>query len=120
MPIRKQKIDRYVKIKESCGFGSILRAKRHALGKSQSDLGDAIGVTFQQVQKYERGVNRINLPIARKIAEALGFAPAEFFGEAPEGAAGSRRHLEASGVIMTFSDEQLTAFKHFCKAIGKE
>ena len=39
--------------------GARVRARRAFLGMSQTKLGDAIGLTFQQVQKYERGANRI-------------------------------------------------------------
>lgn len=40
--------------------GARVAARRNALGKNQSELGRALGLTFQQVQKYERGVNRIS------------------------------------------------------------
>lgn len=43
-------------------IGKNLRAARHAAGLSQAALGDKIGVSFQQVQKYEKGVNRIDAP----------------------------------------------------------
>ena len=40
-------------------IGSKIRTRRHVLGMSQSDLGNRIGVTFQQIQKYEKGFNKI-------------------------------------------------------------
>jgi len=50
--------------------GSRLRARRVQLGVSQTDLADALNVTFQQIQKYERGTNRIS---ASKLFEATQF-----------------------------------------------
>jgi transcriptional regulator with XRE-family HTH domain len=52
---------------------------RKAAGMNQSDLGKAIGVTFQQVQKYERGANRISASRLHQIAEVLGQPIADFF-----------------------------------------
>jgi transcriptional regulator with XRE-family HTH domain len=52
--------------------GQKIAERRHALGLSQSDLGQAIGVTFQQVQKYERGGNRVSASRLWMIAEFLG------------------------------------------------
>ncbi|WP_156398384.1 helix-turn-helix domain-containing protein, partial [Caulobacter sp. Root1455] len=40
--------------------GKMIRARRRAIGASQHDLAPAIGVTFQQVQKYELGSNRVS------------------------------------------------------------
>jgi transcriptional regulator with XRE-family HTH domain len=45
--------------------------RRHARGLSQSALGDAIGVSFQQIQKYERGTNRVSFSTMVRICEAL-------------------------------------------------
>ena len=41
-------------------FGHRMRERRMILGMSQTELGAALGVTFQQIQKYERGVNRVS------------------------------------------------------------
>lgn len=51
--------------------GQAVRDQRLAKGLSQSDLGNAIGRTFQQVQKYERGSNRIAIGTLVRIAGAL-------------------------------------------------
>jgi len=40
--------------------GALIRTRRKALGISQSELADSLGLTFQQVQKYERGSNRVS------------------------------------------------------------
>lgn len=52
--------------------GKRIRALRMAKGMSQADLGETLGVSFQQVQKYEKGVNRVSTGRAQQIAKALG------------------------------------------------
>jgi transcriptional regulator with XRE-family HTH domain len=52
-------------------LGEKIRTRRTAAGMSQTELGEALGVTFQQVQKYEKGVNRISAVRLEQIAEAL-------------------------------------------------
>src|SRR5271169_6309877 len=58
--------------------GSRVRMRRKMLGMSQTKLGDALGLTFQQVQKYERGTNRISASRMHHIAHILQ-VPVEFF-----------------------------------------
>ena len=62
--------------------GVRVRALRKARHMSQSDLADAAGITFQQVQKYERGTNRISASKLRQIALHLGVPMSELLGEA--------------------------------------
>lgn len=62
--------------------GARVRLARKMRGQSQQALALAIGVTFQQVQKYERGANRISASMLVRIAEALGVSVAELFGPA--------------------------------------
>ena len=64
-------INRYV--------GSRVRARRVGIRLSQTKLSEAIGVTFQQVQKYENGTNRIGASNLFKIAKTLGVDVAYFF-----------------------------------------
>lgn len=51
--------------------GARIREERTAAGVTQSQLGEAIGVTFQQVQKYERGTNRISASMIVRVANTL-------------------------------------------------
>src|SRR5580700_2107294 len=51
--------------------GSRVRMRRMMLGMSQEKLGDALGLTFQQVQKYEKGTNRIGGSKFRKFSKCL-------------------------------------------------
>jgi transcriptional regulator with XRE-family HTH domain len=52
-------------------IGQRIRERRRALGRSQQDLAEALGVSFQQVQKYERGANRISFSRLVEVAGAL-------------------------------------------------
>jgi transcriptional regulator with XRE-family HTH domain len=61
--------------------GARVRHRRMALGLSQSDLGNVLGITFQQVQKYEKGTNRISASRLQRIAEALQVKAPFFFEE---------------------------------------
>lgn len=58
--------------------GARLRERRVALGVSQERLGESLGLTFQQIQKYEKGVNRIGASRLFQIARILD-APVQFF-----------------------------------------
>jgi len=60
--------------------GSRVRMRRMMLGMSQEKLGDALGLTFQQVQKYEKGTNRIGASRLQQISEILQ-VPVSFFFE---------------------------------------
>jgi len=59
--------------------GSRIRLRRMLIGLSQEKLGDALGLTFQQVQKYEKGANRIGSSRLYKIAHLLGVSIQFFF-----------------------------------------
>ncbi|MBB3445264.1 MULTISPECIES: helix-turn-helix domain-containing protein [unclassified Rhizobium] len=59
--------------------GMRMRRRRQLLGMSQERLAEQIGVTFQQVQKYEKGINRIGASRLQRIAEVLRTSPAFFF-----------------------------------------
>ncbi len=68
-------IDRHV--------GSRVRMRRVMLGMTQEKLGEALGLTFQQVQKYEKGTNRIGASKLQQISRTLDVPPAFFFEGAP-------------------------------------
>lgn len=58
-------------------LGAVIREKRVLLGLSQEVLGQRIGVTFQQIQKYEKGKNQVTFPRLVELAGALGTTAAE-------------------------------------------
>ncbi len=72
--------------------GSKIRMRRNTLGMSQGELGTAIGVSFQQVQKYEKGVNRIGAGRLQQIAKILQVPVSWFF----EGQPSARRGAPAA------------------------
>ena len=64
--------------------GSRVRMQRMMLGMSQEKLGDALGLTFQQVQKYEKGTNRIGASRVQQISQILQVPVAFLFEGAPD------------------------------------
>ncbi|WP_244613993.1 helix-turn-helix domain-containing protein [Bartonella kosoyi] len=58
--------------------GKKIRLKRKMLGMSQKTLGDALGVSFQQIQKYEKGLNRVSAGRLKEISDILK-VPVSFF-----------------------------------------
>jgi len=80
-------IDRHV--------GARVRMRRLMVGLSQTKLGEALDVTFQQIQKYEKGANRIGASRLQQLARVLDVTPAFFFEGAPRG------ETPASGVAET-------------------
>ncbi len=69
--------------------GARLRVCRTLLGMSQTDLGDALGLTFQQVQKYERGMNRISASRLFDLSRVLDVPLEYFFDDMPREVAAS-------------------------------
>ena len=69
--------------------GARLRLRRSLMEMSQSELGEKLGVTFQQVQKYEKGTNRVGASRLQNIASILNVPVSFFFEDAPDGSAAS-------------------------------
>lgn len=67
--------------------GSRIRLRRTLLGMSQERLGEALGLTFQQVQKYERGVNRVGASRLFDLSRVLDVPISFFFDDLPEASA---------------------------------
>src|ERR1051325_8811565 len=61
--------------------GARIRLLRKVRGLSQQALAEAAGVTFQQIQKYERGANRVSASMLSRVADPLEAPVAEMFGE---------------------------------------
>jgi len=77
-------IDKHVRARRAdnrdAEVGRRVRSRRLECRLSQTELADRIGVTFQQVQKYEKGVNRIGAGRLQRISEALEVPISFFFG----------------------------------------
>ena len=65
--------------------GSRIAMRRAAMGLSQTALGELLGVSFQQVQKYEQGANRVSASRLHAISGVLGAPVADFFPQKPAG-----------------------------------
>lgn len=63
--------------------GSRIRLRRTMLSMSQEKLGEALGITFQQIQKYEKGTNRVGASRLQNISSVLNVPVAFFFEDAP-------------------------------------
>jgi transcriptional regulator with XRE-family HTH domain len=85
--------------------GKRMRMRRVMLGMSQSNLGDALGLTFQQVQRYENGKNRLGASRLQRVAQILQ-VPVEFLFE---GSPQERRpnHAQSSVVSPQFVSDYL-------------
>ena len=93
--------------------GSRIRLRRTLLGMSQERLGEALGLTFQQVQKYERGVNRVGASRLFDLSRVLDVPISFFFDDLPESLATSyggnagRRGAGFSELQVGFADDAL-------------
>jgi transcriptional regulator with XRE-family HTH domain len=84
--------------------GSRIRLRRMMLGMSQGTLGTALDLTFQQVQKYEKGANRVGASRLQQISQALQVPVAFFFEGAPSvpGCAGPANEGPAHADVANF------------------
>ena len=92
--------------------GQRVRARRQVLGLSQSQLGAELGVTFQQVQKYERGTNRIGSSRLFRISRVLDVPISYFFDEYSGEVSGRAMDAvgEAGGVPRRETDALVRAY----------
>lgn len=81
--------------------GSRIRLRRNMIGLSQEKLGESLGITFQQIQKYEKGTNRVGASRLQAISEILGVPVSFFFEDVPGADNDSPRG---------FAEESSTAF----------
>jgi transcriptional regulator with XRE-family HTH domain len=80
--------------------GARIRARRVFLGMSQTKLAVALGLTFQQVQKYERGDNRVSASTLVRVGKALDISVASLVGESGTSSEGPMfRHLSTPGAF---------------------
>lgn len=99
--------------------GKRVRLRRTLLGMSQEKLGEALGLTFQQVQKYERGTNRIGSSRLYNLSQILGVPVSFFFeelhpevaeGGAPGGDASIARSVEPDQLAKRETLEMVRAY----------
>lgn len=95
-------------------IGENMRQRREALGRSQQALGAAIGVTFQQVQKYENGKNSISASRLQAIARELNTEPAALMGSERSRAA------DIASIITSTDRESLRLLRAFARLKTRE
>lgn len=98
--------------------GSRIRLRRNMLGLSQEKLGESLGITFQQIQKYEKGTNRVGASRLQAISSILGVPVAFFFEDAPgETAPGGFAESQSTDFVVDFlgSAEGLQLNRAFVK-----
>ena len=81
--------------------GNRVRIRRMLIGMSQEKLGDLLGLTFQQVQKYEKGVNRIGAGRLYEVSRILG-VPIDFFYEGVASSESGMAESESPPPVMEF------------------
>jgi transcriptional regulator with XRE-family HTH domain len=100
--------------------GARMRMQRNLLGVSQSTLAERLGITFQQVQKYERGINRVSASKLQLIARAFGVPVAYFFDNGsslqPNGRDGYLARPEKPGIDTEF----LNLVRYYLKIENRE
>ncbi len=89
--------------------GARIRLRRTLVGLSQMELGERIGLTFQQVQKYERGINRVSASMLHRITGVLDVPVSFFFDDMADG---PRRSSPAGDDRMT-RRESLELMRHY-------
>lgn len=80
--------------------GRRLKMRRMMIGMSQEKLGNELGLTFQQIQKYEKGVNRIGASRLYDVARALGVSVQYFFEDLPETGPSRGFQLDDKAAVM--------------------
>lgn len=100
--------------------GSRIRLRRTMLGMSQEKLGESLGITFQQIQKYEKGTNRVGASRLQNIAGILNVPVSFFFEDAPgdqPGSATGMAEASSSNYVVDFlsSSEGLQLNRAFVK-----
>ncbi|SER89148.1 helix-turn-helix transcriptional regulator [Rhizobium sp. NFR03] len=102
--------------------GSRIRLRRTMLGMSQEKLGEALGITFQQIQKYEKGTNRVGASRLQNISAILNVPVSFFFEDAPGdsgsgGGASGMAEASSSNYVVDFlsSSEGLQLNRAFVK-----
>jgi transcriptional regulator with XRE-family HTH domain len=86
--------------------GGRIRLRRTLMGMSQERLGEALGLTFQQIQKYERGVNRVGASRLFDLSRVLDVPIAFFYDDMPEPLAGMRGTHQTTRAAGGFAEQQ--------------
>jgi len=97
-------------------LGQRVRSRRLEIGMSQERLAELLGVTFQQVQKYETGTNRIGASRLERIARTLGVSIPFFFAGSSNEAAAPDRDPSVFGLMQTSDAVRIVKAFHRIKS----
>lgn len=99
-------------------FGQTIRRERIARNMTLSELGAALGISHQQLQKYETGTNRVSVGMIVKLSDVLQL-PVEslFVGTVPEPRPGSRNRLRIDKLLEQFDEEELSRVYAILRAL---
>jgi transcriptional regulator with XRE-family HTH domain len=95
--------------KPDIALGARIRLRRVEMKMSQHELGDRLGVSFQQIQKYEKGVNRVGASRLEYIAAALGVPVTFFYGD------GDAKQIEVESLLFLDSSFSLRLLRAYAK-----
>jgi transcriptional regulator with XRE-family HTH domain len=87
-------------------LGDRIRRRRRELGLSQSALGGKLGITFQQVQKYENGTNRVSATMLLKLSDALALSVTELLQEIDPAATAADIEVQSDQLVKSFAKIQ--------------
>ncbi|MDP3048485.1 MAG: helix-turn-helix transcriptional regulator [Thermodesulfovibrionales bacterium] len=96
------------KLKTSRAIGEKIKGRRRELGISQERLAEILGVTYQQVQRYENGKNKLNVENIQTVADALN-VPVSYFFE------GEKPSMVAEKIVPYMPTEEVKLLKYFRK-----
>lgn len=108
--------ERHVRHPVDIHVGTRIRLRRNLLGMSQKTLAEAIGITFQQVQKFERGVNRIAAGRLHTMARVLDVPISFFFDDMASGMDG---RAPSEGVVEAHAADNFLQIGHAAPARGE-
>lgn len=94
-----ERIDRHM--------GARIRHRRREVGISQAKLAETLGLSFQQVQKYEIGANRVSASTLWRISQMLGVAPSYWFDGLPADDGEAVRYDQAAELLLTDDGQDL-------------
>lgn len=95
-------------------IGEKIRKMRKAAGMSQQMLGNKIGVSYQQIQKYEKGASSLSVPRLIQISEAFGVPPESFLHGDDMGEKALNKSMESA-----LSDDEMVALQYFRRLKNK-
>lgn len=100
---------------EKAHIGNLIRIARKTAGLSQMELAERIGISYQQIQKYEKGMSEISISRLSQIADALHMPLNRFIPDNEK-----MMVSESQGIYGTLSDEEIEFLRYFRKIKGQK